>query len=295
MISVIICSVNPTFLAQVSDDINRTIGVACEILNYDNRTENAGICSVYNRLARQALFDCLCFVHEDVLFQTQNWGRNILEAFEKDKDLGVVGLAGAKYKSAFFSGWFTGVQALDCAHYQHQYSTHLEKIFLAPDKSKKHENVVCVDGVFICCRKTVWEKILFNEKKLKGFHFYDLDFSLRAAKIYRLAIDFEISLTHITSGGDYGDKWIDEAINFHYSNSQSLPFPTEEKFKQYDLQIAKNNLDFLKNFKISSRNRLRWVKLQKLYLYPGLYYSVTKFLIYRPLGLRHLHKLFKST
>ena len=73
MISVLICSADNSLLNQVKANIEQTIGVEHEILFFDN-LEKKGICEVYNSLAAQAKFSYLCFVHEDILFQTLNWG-----------------------------------------------------------------------------------------------------------------------------------------------------------------------------------------------------------------------------
>ena len=55
----------------------------------------------------------------------------------------------------------------------------MESICLQPNRENVLEEVVCLDGVFICSRKEVWQQSKFNDADLKGFHFYDIDFSLK--------------------------------------------------------------------------------------------------------------------
>ena len=292
MISVIVCSIKPHLLEQLKININKSIGVDYELLVYDNRNDRKGLCAVYNGLAKNANFNTLCFIHEDILFDTMEWGRVLLTTLHKN-DIGVLGIAGSKYKSAFFSGWYTGNKSLDCANVLHRFTEHDEKIYLSPS-GKSVEEVVCIDGVFIACKKQVWEQTLFDEKNLEGFHFYDLDFSLRAATDYKVAITYHIDIAHITFGGDFGDNWIATAMLYHQRNRHLLPVTRLHRASKKDeVNIAKTTLDVLKNQKISWTNKMQWIKLQKLHTYPSLYYSILKFLLYSPLKLNLVHKLFK--
>ena len=293
MISVIVCSIKPGLLEQLKININKSIGVDYELLVYDNRNDRKGLCAVYNQLGKRAKYNVLCFIHEDILFNTQEWGR-ILLSILNEKDIEVLGLAGSKYKSAFCSGWYTGNKYFDCANVLHRFSDHDEKIYLSPSGNSVVEEVVCVDGVFIACKKNVWEQTLFDEENLKGFHFYDLDFSLRAAKNFKVAVTYQIDIAHITFGGDFGNNWIANAMLYHQQNKHLLPVTKLHKAsKQNEINIAKTTLDVLKNQKISWSNKMQWIKLQKLHNYPSLYYSLLKFLLYGPLKLNLVHKLFK--
>lgn len=290
MISVLICSGNSDLLQQVSDNITETIGVEFEIIFVDNRVSNNGICSVYNELALKAKFPYLCFLHEDILFTRKDWGRTVMNNFSSDEKIGLIGLGGCKYKSAYFSGWFSNAKELDCANYIHKYKTGIEKVHLSPSNDNSLQEVVCIDGVFMCCRKEVWALKRFNNDFLKGFHFYDIDFSVRVAHDFKVVITYDIEMMHITSGGDYGNNWVETAITYHQMVNNELPFskiPVDAK--SVDKKVIKATLDFLKNYNISIANKMKWVTFQKLYLFPQFYYSIIKFLFYKPLGLRYIH------
>lgn len=291
MISIVICSINPGYLAQVKENISSTIGIEYELLVWDNLGERKGICEVYNYMARQARFEYTCFVHEDVLFETKDWGRKIVSIFTGQPDAGVIGVVGSKYKSAFLSGWFSNIPELDCANIIHRYPRHDEHIFLKPDPAQNSEEVICVDGVFICCRTNLWKQLLFDEKNLTGFHFYDLDFSIRASKLCKLIVCFDILLVHITTGGDFGDSWVNVALDYHSRQKGLLPVSVKKLLAaDTDKKIIATWLDVLKNHPVSWSNKWKWITRQKLLRYPGLYYSLLKFLLYKPLGLQYLHK-----
>jgi Glycosyltransferase like family len=295
MISVLICSINPVLLHQVINNITDTIGTEFEIIHFDNRAARKSICEVYNELAFKANYQYLCFLHEDVLFTTHGWGAIINETFLRYTDIGLIGIAGSKYKSKYCSGWFSGAKALDCARYIHQYRHAIEYVEFSPDDTRTLQEVVCIDGVLMCCTKEIMRTTPFNADLLKGFHFYDIDLSLRIARNHTVAVTYEIELTHITGGGDYGNNWIAEAINFHQAMDNKLPYskiPVDAW--TVDQKVVKSALDFLKNYNISLKNKVKWISTQKLYLHSVFYYSILKFFLYRPLRLRYIHNLFRQ-
>lgn len=295
MLSILVCSVKPILLSQLQKNVEETIGIPYELLYFDNRIEKKGLCTIYNILARKAKYSILCFIHEDILFFTENWGKILYDLF-LDANVGAIGVAGSKYKSAVFSGWFTGEKAFDCANISHRLPGGDVKISLRPKEDSKLEEVVCLDGVFIACRKSLWADIKFDEANLKGFHLYDLDFSLRASQKTSLFVTYDIDLVHITEGGDFTNNWIDTSINFHLRYKEYLPIPRFlQPEKTTELRIAKNTLDFLKPYSISLKNKLKWIGLQNLFQHPTLYYAIIKFLLYQPLGLKYLHKYLIKT
>jgi hypothetical protein len=159
--------------------------------------------------------------------------------------------------------------------------------------------VVCIDGVFIACRREVWADILFDADRLKGFHFYDIDFSLRAARKHRVIVTMGIDLLHITQGGDYGNNWVEAAMHYHLTHADLLPaalegLPLPRPLAKTELQIARIWLDRLKNERISFRNKIRWIVRQGLgQRILSLWYPIFRFLVFRPLGLYRVQHLIK--
>lgn len=295
MLSLIICSVNPAYLSQVKESIATTIGVEFELLVWDNREPQLGLCEIYNRLARDAKFPFICFMHEDIIFESPGWGLLLVSMFTEDPDAGVIGIAGSKYKSRMYSGWYTGITLLDNYYITHRTSG-VDHTMMHPEGGCAHPNeVVCIDGVLMACRKNIWEKVKFDEQLLRGFHFYDIDFSLRSAKLCKVLVTTSIHLVHITTGGDYGNKWVESAILYHTQYRSQLPY-FKEKILQWNPEtyIAGQWLDRLKTEKISVSNRISWILHQKLFLQPKLWYSILKFMLYQPFHLATVHKYFSG-
>lgn len=104
MLSIIICSISPERLQEISQNIHATIGVEHEIIAIDNREKCWSIARAYNEGARQARYPYLFFVHEDVKFHSQDWGTVVAEKLA-EPSCGVIGFAGTKIMFDCYSGW----------------------------------------------------------------------------------------------------------------------------------------------------------------------------------------------
>lgn len=271
MISIIICSKDDVLKQQVEKNIAETIGVEYELIIIDNNIDPKGICAIYNTGAAKAKYDILCFAHEDVLFVTQNWGIVILEHINKGVD--VIGIAGSKYKSKTLSGWFTSLPNLDCCNVTHKNKLgELKKdVLKLAGSNASMEKVCCLDGVFIVTKKTVWKDIRFNEKELKNFHVYDLDFSLRAAQRYTVAVTYLIDLIHF-SYGSYDEAWVKETFIFHdyYKNNlpQTIQGINTNLYVKNEWRIEKFWLKKLRKSKLSKEYKRLWIKKVKAWQRP---------------------------
>lgn len=237
MISLIICSKQASFLQGLVSNVTNTIGVPFEIMPIDNNSNTYDICEAYNLGAAKSSFDILCFVHEDVRFHTCNWGEILIHIL-KDKEIGIVGVIGGIYKSKIPSGWWD-------IPYEYKRMNLLQglaegrvrKDIINPNEANM-SNVVTLDGVFMCMRKEVWNEFPFNEKEIKGFHFYDLDLSLRVGQKYTLVVTHQLLLEHY-SEGNINAQWVNYAFKFHEKWAKYLPTYIEE------LDLSKEQIQLL--------------------------------------------------
>jgi hypothetical protein len=282
MISIIICSVNKAFVQQVQKNIAETIGVTWEPIIIDNTQSPKSITHIYNLGAAKAQYDILCFVHEDVFFQTQNWGVKIVESFNNDNALGLIGIAGSKYKSKTPSGWYSGFPEFDCCNITHlNRSDQKQNIYFNPFPGSHTQQVIVLDGVFLCCPKRVWEEIGFDDTLLKDFHLYDLDFSFRVAEKYKVIVTFEIDIIHIVKGGHYGNKWLESTLLWHRATQTKLPacIPgINLKVGEWEKKILCTWLIRLKHENINFYNRLNWLYNIKIWAHISAWPFVFLFL-----------------
>lgn len=225
MISIIICSANQQLLIAVKQNIADTVGVPFEIIAIDNRNSTNGICEVYNRGLYQAKYDLLCFMHEDIILKTPDWGLIISQLFTNNPDIGLVGVAGSFYKPLVPSSWRGATQKTECLHIlQGSKSENPDEftLFNINPYNSKIAEVASVDGVWFCTTKTIAKKYPFDEHTFKKFHCYDIDFSIAIGQEYKIVVTYDILLAHL-SKGSFDRTWVMETLKLHKKWRHRLP------------------------------------------------------------------------
>lgn len=241
MLSVVICSISLELLQNISQNIHSTIGVEHEIIVIDNRERHWSIARAYNEGARQARYPYLFFVHEDVIFHSQNWGK-VIAAKLAEPDCGVIGFAGTKIMFDCYSGWMQH-RHFACTSYFQRKEGKMTFIGFNVVQGEEFAEVVAVDGFGMFVRKDVWKTYPFDEKILTGFHCYDVDFSLQIAvgKQYRnyVCCSPEVLVEHL-SEGNYNCSWCQDTVRMYNRKWRSvLPVKvndlhlTDEEMKRY--------------------------------------------------------------
>lgn len=247
MISIVICSANAQALDQVKRNIESTIGVPFEIIAFNNSDGKKGICEIYNEGALKAKSEILCFMHEDIELRTPNWGVKLIELFAKNSKLGLLGVAGGGYKSVVPSSWYNADLEKNgefycCLIQGFKYTGRPDLYDYRNPKNEKLSRVACVDGCWMSTRKSIALKYPFDEKLLKSFHGYDLDFSLSVNQEYEVAVTYEILLKHF-SEGNFGQVWMEDTLKLHKKWSWILPVNTDQledkTLKRYERRAFK--------------------------------------------------------
>ena len=241
-------------LNNVSTSVKETIGVKYEIISIDNSTGKYSICQAYNMGAAKSKFEVLCFMHEDLLFHTPDWGKAVIGHFH-DVTIGLIGVVGNNFKSKSNSGWWGG-SGIPPEFFRWHYiqgranNKKPEHLYLNP----QHEDisdVVSVDGMWLCTRKETWQNNKFDEHHFKSFHFYDLDFSLQIKQTLRVCIIYDVLIEHL-SYGTINKSWIESSLIFHEKWKSSLPLCTipitSKQLQMFELFTANNFLRRLKEF-----------------------------------------------
>lgn len=199
MISVIICSRGHDIPVVLRNNIETTIGIEHELIIIDNSQNKHDIFTAYNEGVRSAQGDILCFMHDDVLFRTQDWGRIIHGYFEKEEEIGVIGFAGAHFlpdvplywdESPFIS--------------EHDLTTRdgkTEKCFqLGHFADRDLVEVAVIDGMCFFVKKSLFNHISFDEVTFQGFHLYDMDISMQAKSVgYKVCVCKTVLIEHFYS------------------------------------------------------------------------------------------------
>ena len=222
-ISVISCSRSGN-LKRFKENLRNTIGVEHEIIIIDNSEGKYSLFQAYNQGIEKSKGEILCFIHDDVVLHTENWGKILMKLFSKHKEVGLIGIAGSKLKTKMPSAWWDCPQPYRAAniiqHLDEETKEHWNYSF-----KQNEEEVVSIDGVFMAARKD--DTIGFN-KNLKGFHNYDLSFSIDYLKKgYKIITTNQILIEHF-SMGTLDSSWYRSSIELYNQYKGDLPLSTAQ-------------------------------------------------------------------
>ena len=261
MISIIIASVKSDFLANVSQNIRDTIGVEFEIISFPNSNGEMGLCELYNLGTKKARYAILCFMHEDVAFLTQDWGKKVESVFADQPKLGVLGIVGSTYKTISPSGWH--VAGLDAERgnimQQFKFQNKVDRHHTLNPDGVKLAQVAVVDGVWFCTTSAIMKQFQFDENTLKKFHGYDIDFCLQVGAKYNILVTYDVLLKHF-SEGNFNEDWIVETLKVRKKWKSRLPIlkgifsdgalkkAERASFKVFIKQVKKHKLSLVSMF-----------------------------------------------
>ncbi len=225
MISIITCSRKADISDELKQNIKETIGCEYELVVIDNSTNQYSIFSAYNEGVRRAKGEILCFMHDDILYHTKNWGEKVINHFQ-DKTIGLIGLLGTHFMPSVPSYWVMSPLYTENI----VQNTNGVKEFIKNDYFFQNMNIVdavACDGVCLYIRKELFNGITeFDEKSYHGFHFYDMDICMQInARNYRVCIVNDILIEHC-SGGKYSIDFY-KAQNIFYNKWKSF-FPIQK-------------------------------------------------------------------
>ncbi|MDR3218607.1 MAG: glycosyltransferase [Dysgonamonadaceae bacterium] len=240
MISLIVCSKKGDISAQLKLNIENTIGVPYELIIIDNSKNEYSIFQAYNEGVERASFSFLCFMHEDILYHSNDWGKSVIQHLS-NPETGLIGLAGSFYLLAIPAPWFKAKP-----YVKNQIQTDPtgvkspKRYVIAEDKE-----VICVDGFWFCSRKDVFKQVSFDEQTFHNFHFYDLDISMQIhEKNYLIYVIADLIVEH-SSGGTFNSQWLASAYRFYHKWEKQLPANIHPALKKKTLVNVKAFRDLL--------------------------------------------------
>ncbi|UQD56151.1 glycosyltransferase [Flavobacterium sp. K5-23] len=279
MISIIICSRDLHLYDKVEKSIKKTIGsITYEIIKIDNSIDNISITKAYNLGIDKSKYEHLLFVHEDILFHTNNWGDILINIFKKNSNIGLIGIAGAKYKSKYPSAfWHTETSMIKLNLIQH-YNCKKSSLHTIGFENDDFEDVVVLDGVFMALNKKL--NVRFNEEIL-GFHCYDSAICIDVLEIKRkIIVTNEILIEHF-SIGNTDLKFVNSLIKFHELYKRKLPKYLTSSSKINDVIALKKFLEICLQNRFIPYNF--WIKYMIFNLFDKLNYNLLKLLIHKKL------------
>lgn len=273
MISIIVSSYKPDLFESFSKNVEATIGdCPFEVIQIWN-PGLMGICEAYNKGAAKAKFQYLVFAHEDILFNTNNWGEILVKTFCSDDTIGLIGCYGNKYKNYLLGGgrvpsrhfihkdehrqFFNGT--LNGVNYQQNNDS---AVSVSNNPTIVVEDVAVLDGMFLCTRSEIFERKKFDAHLLKSFHGYDYDYSLALKTLdYRVVVSHNILIEH-SSYGNYGKEYFNAYKLFHKKWKKQLPIhvmPGLSKDRVSELELNYCSI-VIKRYKYKPKMLFRFLK-----------------------------------
>jgi glycosyltransferase involved in cell wall biosynthesis len=254
MLSIIICSRTNSLPSSFSKNIQSTVGIPYELILIDNSNNQYSIFSAYNEGIKQSKHPYLCFVHDDVRFHTSDWGEKIISHLQKP-NVGLIGVAGGDMVGQVPSYWYALNRSINIIQSDKTRIIPTHHLYEPEDYQECSRSVVLLDGVFLCAKKQIFDRISFDET-IGGFHAYDLDISLQSYFAgFKNYVIYDVLLEHL-SLGVAGQAYYLNTIKVHKKWEKKLPVfeqsISENEIKRTRLSLEEKKLERLKKKMIRS-------------------------------------------
>jgi GT2 family glycosyltransferase len=292
MISIIICTISNDISDALKDNIKATIGIPYELVVISNKNNEYSIFEAYNIGLVKSKFDICCFMHDDILYHSKDWGKNVIEHF-KNENIGIIGIAGTILLTKIPSFWsdrqennIINIIQSDKTEQVPTQNTFTEFAF-----SEITTPVVSVDGVWFCINKNVLIGFRFDNN-FPGFHFYDLDACMQV-----LALGKEVHVVHNIiiehfSWGAIGKDWTLNAFAFAKKWFRILPACTKSVdisiITKYEILAFRKLIKIVDFYKVYSKifeifilgiRVLKWEGIRLSFRYKKVYFRGIKYLL----------------
>ena len=204
-IAIVYCTKNETNGEnKFVERIKETCGCICHVYAIHN-PDGISLSKIYSdMLASSDITDhIIVFIHDDIDFLRNGWGKEIIRLFNEHEDYGIIGVAG----SAQFDGgaaWWNYEKKFGQVLHRSEGKSWLT--VFSPLLTKDLQDVVVIDGLFMAVHK---KRISDNfNRDLEGFDFYDIAFCL--ANFFsgkcKIGVTTNIRMAH-NSVGKLKDTW----------------------------------------------------------------------------------------
>ena len=262
MISIIICSRTSTLPVELSDNIAKTIGTEYQLVTTDNCRNEYNIFTAYQEGVLHSKGEYLCFVHDDVLFRTEGWGAKIVEHFKED-GVGAIGVVGTHFLPAIPSGWWEPEAVSEnILHLVNVSGENVMEHSVKDEYKGLTDELVAADGVFLCLRRSLFDKISWDTQTFSGFHGYDLDICLQVLSAgYSVKMAWDILLEH-HSFGNYSMPFLQAIQKVYDKWKDSLPIVRGITMSETEIKLRTRIVDLKHGY--FKENQFRYLKEYKV-------------------------------
>jgi len=188
-----------------------------EVIEKVNNGEK-GLAQIYNEILNESKNNIVVFCHDDIEFDTKNWGEKLVKLFSKNPEFGIIGIAGT---TDLIDGRWWSMKESMTGIVSHKHEGKKWTNTYSQDQGNKLKEVVVLDGLFFAVDKNKI-KNSFDEN-FKGFHFYEIPFCFENhINGVKLAVTTLIRVTH-KSIGMTNEQWEENKKQFEEKYKSNLP------------------------------------------------------------------------
>lgn len=174
---------------------------------------------VYNEIINESNYEIVVLCHDDIYFDTNNWGNKLVKTFSKNSDFAILGMAGTTNMPSSGMWWEDRTKMYGIVNHENGGKKWESKYSESLGNDVKE--VVVVDGVFISLNKNKIKE--FFDESVEGFHMYDINFCFKNyLSDVKIGVITNIRITH-KSIGMTNEKWEDNRKIFIDKYSNYLP------------------------------------------------------------------------
>lgn len=208
-------------IARYIRHLRRTCGVPNSQILYRVNPGRWSLSELYNQFLAEAAYSVVCLLHDDLRFaRNAGWGRRLLQSFARWPEYAVLGPAGGVAVEEHGIYWLTSSDMAGEVRHRIGGKTQPNP-YSAP--SAEPLEVLVLDGLLLAVHK---DRIRSRfDERLRGFHFYDVAFSLAQGLAQpggKCAALTGLGVTHL-SGGNNNHLFFEQRDAFIGLYSSILP------------------------------------------------------------------------
>jgi glycosyltransferase involved in cell wall biosynthesis len=206
---------NPTLIEYLKKTCGG--GKRTEVIEKVNGGDKS-LAQVYNEILNESQNDFVVFCHDDLEFDTKNWGEKLTKLFERNPEYGIIGIAGTT--DLIDGRWWTLKESMT-GIVSHKHEGRKWTNTYSPDQGNKLKEVVVLDGLYFAVDK---RKIKNGfDESFNGFHFYEIPFCFENyLNGVKLGVTTQIRVTHM-SIGQTNQQWEENKIQFEEKYKDKFP------------------------------------------------------------------------
>ncbi len=208
MLSIITCSITPARYNALCANLDALLGD--EPHEFIGIHDAQSMAEGYNRGLAQARGEIIIACHDDIEILAPDFRDLLRRRLERFDLLGVAGstsVRGAAWMNAGPPHLFGQVAQVDPHHHGYE-------VLRWGAPAACVGNIRIMDGVFLAGKRSVFDATPFDDQTFRGFHLYDLDFTLRASCAgFKLGVCTDLVLIH-GSRGSFDKHWAADSQSF---------------------------------------------------------------------------------